>query len=237
MSLTDPYLKTTRAKVHLDALRHELDIFYETKPYAFIGQEDVENERFNVFIKLQETPDIISLIVGDFFYCLRSSLDQLVWSLAHITRPYPEGTQFPIQGHERADRFLQHTSGVPADAVFIIKSLQPYHAGDRDAIRKHLLWRLNAMCNLDKHRRIPTHSTVIDFKLPEDVAPHVRFENPGKMSMPLSLKGKVELHPSITYKIVFGDFHEGIECDFEGVERIYNYVTDDVLPRFARFFK
>jgi hypothetical protein len=36
MNLVEPYLKTSRAKGHFDALREELNAFYESKPEKFI---------------------------------------------------------------------------------------------------------------------------------------------------------------------------------------------------------
>jgi hypothetical protein len=240
MSLADPYLKTSRAKEHLEALRKELKGFYESKPYQFIEKVDSEKGRYYVGIKINETPDSVSLIMGDLLYCLRSSLDQLVWHLARLTIEYPEGTQFPVLEKSDTDslgRFRKQTTGVPAEAVAIIDSLQPYHAGDRQGIRNHLLWRLNNLCIIDKHRRIPTHGASIDFKLPAEIMSFVSFDNGGIMNIPLAMKSKMKLHPDITFRVVFGDFHEGVDCDLDGVERIYEFVTNDLIPRFARFFK
>lgn len=152
-SLADSYLKTTRAKEHLDALEGELDAFYKSKPYSFITEDDLERDRYSVRVEVAETPPRISLIVGDLFYCLRSALDQLVWALAHLNVPYPKDTQFPIQEKRNSKGLSGQTVGVPPDAVKIIESLQPYHSGDISAIRNHLLWRLNRLCNIDKHRR------------------------------------------------------------------------------------
>ncbi len=134
-SLADSYLKTTRAKEHLDALKGELDAFYKFKPYSFITEDDVERDRYSVRVEITETPPRISLIVGDLFYCLRSALDQMVWALAHLNVPYPKDTQFPIQEKRNSQGLSGQTVGVPPDAVKIIDSLQPYHAGDISAIR------------------------------------------------------------------------------------------------------
>jgi hypothetical protein len=38
--------------------------------------------------------------------------------------------------------------------------------------------------------------------------------------------------------VIFGDYAEGVSCDFRGgVESIYEFVANSVLPRFGRFFK
>src|ERR1022692_3305533 len=113
----------------------------------------------------------IHLIAGDIFYCLRSALDQAVYYLAKDSFPYPDWTQFPIFDEDTAEtrkRFARYTRGVDSEAVSFIKSLQPYVGLNREPLTAHMLWMLNKMCNIDKHRRIPIRgcATDISFKLP-----------------------------------------------------------------------
>ena len=241
ITLSDPYLKTARAKEHLDALRQELNSFHESKPCQFVSQDDVKYQRCRVAVKIRDAPDRISLIAGDVFYNLRAALDQLVWCLAKLTSAYPKNTQFPILEERDVPRFERQTSGVPAEAAAIIELLQPYNGGDVEAIRSHTLWRLNKMCIIDKHMRIPTHSIQMNFPLPASLASLINFENDGVMNIPLShkaeLKSHMKLNPEVSFKVVFGDSHLGIECDFEGIETIYDLVANKVIPRFARFFQ
>ena len=44
--LSDPYLKTARAKVHLDELREELEDFSKSKPHRVHRQRDTKNQRY-----------------------------------------------------------------------------------------------------------------------------------------------------------------------------------------------
>ena len=165
--MADPYLKTARAKEHLEDLRGRLIAFEKSKPCTFSRQDDPENRRHIIRFHIREIADKVPLIVGDFLYCLRSSLDQLVWALAQVGGiNYPDGTQFPIFSKPNPRKFGDFTVGVPAEAVQIIDHLQPYHGRDSAAIQSHLLWRLNALCNIDKHRRIPTDAIVVDFDFP-----------------------------------------------------------------------
>jgi len=244
MPLVDPYLKTSRAKVHLDNLREKLTVFSK-EPCHFIREDDLENGLHIIKMEIRDIPDEIPLIVGDLLYCLRSSLDQLVWCLAKInaTPGYPEHTQFPILEQRDAPRFKGYTNGVPTGAAEIIESLQPYNAPNAIAIREHLLWRLNKLGNIDKHTRIPVHGvtgivtwdtfiplTANDFTLTE-------FDNHAVMRIPLSLKSQMALNPRIPeFKVLFGDLYWQIQCDFAGIETIYEFVTNSVIPRFARFF-
>ena len=239
-SLADAYLKTTRAKVHLDTLRDSLDLFRKSKPIAVFRKENVKRGRYEIRIRINHPPDNLPLILGDALYCLRSSLDQIIWSLAKLTTPYPRGTQFPIldklnSGTRRT--FACYTAGGPARAGKLIESLQPYHRAEPSA---HLLWRLNRLCNIDKHRRIPVHGEEAIFGLPQmphSLARLVEFDHDQHMvSGPLELKGKMALNPEVSLNVVFGDMAEGMSCDFDGVSDIYNFVTNSVIPRFARFF-
>jgi hypothetical protein len=245
MPLVDPYLKTSRAKVHLENLREKLAIFC-ANPCDFIREDDLENQQHIVRMKIKDIPDELPLILGDLLYCLRSALDQLVWCLAKInaTPGYPEHTQFPILEERDDSRFNRQTRGVPPEAAKIIESLQPYNASTDAAVHEHLLWRLNKLCNIDKHIRIPIHgitgmvkwNTFIpfgakDIKLTE-------FDDHAVMRIPLSRKGQMALNPRVPeFKVLFGDLYWKIECDFVGIEAIYEFVTNNVIPRFARFFK
>ncbi len=246
ISLADPYLKTTRAKEHLEALREQLDAFSKSKPYSIVREDDIEHQCHRVSIKVVDTPDRITLIVGDLLYCLRSALDQLVWFLAKLTLSYPEHTQFPILDVLNAGArktFEKQTAGVPADAVEIIESLQPYHRPDAAAIQSDPLWRLNALCNIDKHRRIPVHGSVSDLHWPHATAALVAAmtveldQDNVMVTIPAIYKSQMALDPEFSINVMFGDFTADVSCDFAGIERIYDCVTDGVIPKFTRFFK
>ncbi|HEV2298221.1 MAG TPA: hypothetical protein VGR72_06865 [Candidatus Acidoferrales bacterium] len=244
VGLVDPYLKTARAKVHLENLREQVSAFCND-PCEFFREDNLEKQLHLIRLKVKDIPDTIPLIAGDLFYCLRASLDQLVWCLAKInaTPGYPEGTQFPIFDQRDIPRFDRQTRGVPADALRIIESLQPYNTPDAGAIQSHLLWRLNKLCNIDKHIRIPVHGVTgtltWDTFIPwgKEVRP-TEFGESGVMTLPLLQKGHVALNPRVREsRIVFGDLYWKIECDFAGIEAIYEFVANSVLPRFARFFQ
>ena len=240
MGLADPFLKTTRAKEHLEALREALKSFYESNPCRFVREDDLERQLHVIKAEFASIPDRIPLIAGDIFYCLRASLDQLVWCLAKLSMPngYPRGIQFPIL-HERDDaRFRRLIRGVPVPAATIIESLQPYYSGDSDAVKHHPLWPLNKLCNIDKHIRIPVHGLLGRVRW-TNVPPYVLqgFDKDNRMDFPLALKNSVALNPSVPeFKVVFGDLYWKIECDVTGIEAMYEFVTDNVIPRFARFF-
>jgi hypothetical protein len=195
MNLADPYLKTARAKEHLDALAEGLREYHASNPCKFEGQADTINQLYRMRIVLKDPPEKLSLIAGDVFNCLRAALDHLVWSLASNKLSYPLCTQFPILDKRNDKRFASQTRGVPAEAAKIIKSLQPYHGKDKSTVESHLLWQLNKLCNIDKHMRIPVHGSTVDFKLPESIAGKRKIEPDGVMSFPLHLKSQLTLYP------------------------------------------
>jgi hypothetical protein len=241
--LVDPYLKTTRARVHLENLRERIAVF-SREPCDFIREDDAENRWHVIRIRFKDIPDDIPLIFGDLLYCLRSSLDQLIWCLAKInaTPGYPEHTQFPILEERDNPRFNRQTRGMPAKALEIIESLQPYNAPTPDRIRENLLWRLNKLCNIDKHTRIPVHgvSGVIKWdtfvRFDSDKVFFPQFDETAVMKIPLALKDQVALNPRTPeFKVMFGDMYWDIQCDLADVEALYDFVANRVIPRFARF--
>jgi len=239
VTLADAFRKTTRAKVHLESLRNEVAIFRDSKPHRVTRERDTTNKQFLVHFKIANIPDGLYLIVGDFLYCMRSSMDQLVWSLAKLNKPYPRGTQFPILENRNEKKFLSDTKGMPIDARHIIESFQPYNGG-QNTVKNHLLWKLNKLCNIDKHRRIPIHSDVSmayfpDF--PRKFGRLLKIDNEGTVSVPLHLESYMRIQKDASFNIIFGDVVEGVECDIEGLESIYNFINDRVLPRFTRFFR
>jgi hypothetical protein len=238
--LADPYLKTARAKEHLDDLRERLRVFREDKPITVSREDDLKNQMYTVRLKVKDIPEKFALVVGDFLYCVRSSLDQLIFALSQLTVDYPVGTQFPILDAPDDAKIGRMTRGVPTPAVRLIKHLQPYTGQNPAAVKAHLLWRLNLLCNIDKHRRIPTDKNVsfVNFPdFPKRYIPLIKQDHDnGVVTVPLFLKDKMRFEPTASIDVVFGDSYAGIECNFEGLEAIYEFVANSVLPRFLRFF-
>lgn len=259
VGLADPYLKIGRAKIHLDVLDVLLESFTGDEPYTFTEYDDLEEQRHILKLKLADVPDSICLTVGDAHYNMRSCLDQLVWSLAKRLGGIidPDRTQFPILAVDNADTrrsFKVQTEGVPAGPLEEIRAFQPYHRGSD--YKSHPLWRLNAMCNLDKHRRIPANGSELLVNFPNvtkgmvgvepvyggtiiDIPLGLKLEaqNDGFVaSVPLNLKDKLQMHPTIKFKVNFGGDAWGFTENRDEVWEVWHFVNDTVLPRFLRFF-
>jgi hypothetical protein len=147
--------KVVRAQEHLDALKVEIGHYLDTQPYEF--PIHVKDERAVVGpIVLKDDPPLrLSGIIGDCVGNLRASLDYVAWQLAmrHYPNPLVPGRDrlyFPIF----ADLNLFNSDGspklaryhIPAPALDLIESIQPYHAGYEP------LGFLGLLTNEDKHR-------------------------------------------------------------------------------------
>ena len=249
--MADPYLKIRWAKAHLQTLNAHLLSFsapatptMPAKSYTTSAEEDVEHGRYIFRLTLTPVPSEICLIAGDAIYNMRAALDQTVWSLARLGG-VPGLVQWPtVEAPTRKslERFEKQVAGVPNEAFCEIKAFQPYHRGD--AFKSHPLWRLNELCNLDKHRRIPANGSFLDGRLPgitqDDVTSgRVILEASDDchiISIPLAMKEKFNFKPSAPVTVNFGGDQSGISETPNGIAEIYNFVALEVLPRFDRFF-
>lgn len=213
-----------------------------TDLFTATSREDLKNHRLIVRVEFAKLDGDIPLSLGDFVYNLRSGLDQLAWQLSLSGGGDPaRDTMFPI--HERDDAkseamFLKRVKDMPPDAVLIIRELQPYkRAAD---YRKHPLWQLNELGNIDKHRLPAGRSTDTSFYIEPLGYTKTDFDNGMELNWPVSAKGKVKLQ-SKTPLLTFGDpidnpsSREPLELTRNDIAEIYRYVREDVAPQFTRF--
>jgi hypothetical protein len=237
--------KLAWAKAHLQRLDLEIEKFSKSNPYALAAEYDLEHQRYVLRFNLFDVPLPICLIAGDAIYNMRASLDQLVWSLARLSG-IPNRTSFPIVDGpyltpSKLKSFNNCLAGVPVGAICEIDALQPYHGGD--AYKTNPLWRLDEICNLDKHRRIPADGSRSILYFPnmtrEDTKSILTIEKTDTcfiISVPIAFKHKLDLHPTMQFGINFGGDISGISEGFGGLIEIYNFIAESVLPRFTRFF-
>ncbi len=237
-SLTDPFLKTERAKTHLDDLLGEVDAWSNSQPWSLNRNDNISAGIYRLEIDYKDVPAKIYLILGDLLYCLRASLDQLVYQLASLTTSQPEKTQFPIFDTFSPKKFKKCTNGIPARAAEIIDAFQPYNLGGKS----NLLWKLNELGNLDKHRRIPLFgkASTINFPdAPESIHELIKFAEEGGVfvvTAPLFCQGFLTHVEVRDYKVVFGHLDK-IECDVDQIKQIYHFVTERVIPSFVPLFE
>ena len=151
-------LKVVRAQEHLDALKTEVRAYLDGHPYQIVLQG--AGDCLSASAAVRVAPPIrLSAIIGDCVTNARAALDHIAWQLAvrHLDRPpfsdmddrrwvsFPPTIDPNADGHvNRINRFANRQ--IPASAISIIKSVQPYNAGQQP------LWYLHELVNCDKHR-------------------------------------------------------------------------------------
>ena len=238
-------MKARRADEHFQSLDAELRK-WAAKPYTVTKQIKFDKWLYVVWVDISLTPEIVPMLLGDFVCCLRSALDQLAWKLAHLdrTKSFTEREEqqihFPIF-KIRNNTYEDRRALFPSAVADIIDTFQPYLRGN--AFRDDPLWQLNELWTLDKHRTIPLspYSLSIGFALDNwqrfvtPLAPpllnhHLEVVFP----LGLALSGEVNLEPSVTVEILFGD--SSFEISFDRLRQINDFVRNEVIPRFAGFF-
>jgi len=235
-------IKSDRAGAQLKELDARLADFVKSKPYTVSRYDDIQNLRHIIRIEIK-VPEILGMLAGEFAYSLRSGLDQLAWQLAllHTKPKMPRThTSFPILAKIpiRAIGHTDATRDIIRAAIPVIESLQPYNR--ETAFQSHPLWILNELCITDKHMIVPVNSATIRGELKGALVLGQRhFDNGFEMSVPLSDQFYVQLNPDPP-EIVFGEpiniAGNRFEVRIADLRAIYNFVRDEVIPRFAGFF-
>jgi hypothetical protein len=161
--------KLVWAQVHLDALKKRIEIFGKGNPVEITSHFKAKRPGYDtVFHIRQNTPPEIVLGVGDVIGNMRDALDHLVWELTVAYTGHPlKWTAWPIVW-QRIDWPLKGKSGKPNNRSGEykirgidpklwpeVKRLQPfYRKRKEDPSPKHILWVLDELRNLDRHRRI-----------------------------------------------------------------------------------
>lgn len=236
-------MKASRADEHFKVLWGELSKWIESKPYSVIDYDDFEKAIHIYRIAVTRAPDVIPMLLGDFICCLRSSLDQLAWALSHLppirtfTEKEERQIQFPIFKLRDAT-YEARRNLFPSTVAIVIDTLQPYLRGD--AFRDDPLWQLNELWTMDKHRTIPVNSNSINVHFSLDGwEKYVRhFEYGIEVHFPIIAfyTGNVDLKPDLGLEVLFGNFMGNFALPMGRLREINDFVRNDVIPRFTRFF-
>lgn len=244
VGLTYAQMKLGRAYEHLDQLKREVTAFIKSNPYTETRYDNPEKAGHIIRVEQHISPDPIGVLIGEFAYCIRSSLDHLAWQLALLTTDKPSRlTAFPIESEcprPSNKSFNEKIASIPPEALKVIDALQPYHS--QATIKSHPLWQINRLCNLDKHQVIPI--SYIDFRVAIFGVTQARrrdVQHTTEIVVPLSEKDQVEFHVDVT-GVVFGeaiDVTDGatdFEIGLDGLSAIYQFIRYDAVPRFEIFF-
>src|SRR5215212_3239531 len=89
-------LKVIRAAEHLQTLDEENRAYFEGKPYEVVHERDEERSRHVYRFHVRQPPPLrLSILVGDCFHNIRSSLDHLAWQLVLADGGTPTKRVFP----------------------------------------------------------------------------------------------------------------------------------------------
>ena len=242
VGLAHTEVKIRRAYKHLEELKRAVSEFRKNG-YTVVRQDDPGKGVHHALIQLKIAPDDLATLPGEFAYSLRSSLDHLVWQLALLTTDTPNPwTSFPIYGTapKTKSRYWESLSDIPSTAATIINQFQPHLRGA--AFKDDPLWKLNELCNIDKHQVVAVSSSVFRVKnVATTKAKHSEFNHAIKVAVPLAEKENLQIEVDVS-RVIFGapidtfNTSSDFEIDVEGLEEIYNFVRDEVIPNFESFF-
>jgi hypothetical protein len=235
--------KLDRAKLHLEELEREARRIAQNGAYTITKKDQVKKFRHVIRLEVAPIPPLLGLLAGEFAYCVRSGLDQLAWQLAliHVKGRPRSATSFPIRGIKPVAfrGFGDAIKDILPAAFSIIESLQPYHRGQ--AYKRDPLWIINELCVTDKHVMMPVNSAASRFKIVGTNDWQRRdFEHSVEIYVSLSDKFKVQLQEEQS-EVILGEPFDGASGGFEvrvaELRPIYDFIRDDVVPRFAAFLK
>jgi len=231
-SLEGPLAKWTRAQAHLNRLSDEIfGVFPLNKTWPVRTEPDRSGLEYRFYVgELPRVEPDWAFSAGEIMFNLRAALDYLAYEL-HLRRfrgRLPRGvegtTQFPI--YDRLDDFRRNFHRIKELSrrdQRALEHLQPYVAR-RDQWHNARFWlsRLNALHNVDKHRKLHlVTASLVSTPFPK-MDPALGFEsNPtwgpaGPESQVdhwtfLKAPSKIEPHPGVQIQVILEHRAEWVE--------------------------
>ncbi len=166
--LRDYVDKRRRAMFHYDLLRKQVEGFANAERDPVHGQLNADATQHVFKVPLEGFDPDWTLIVGEFAYNTRASLDYLITALVRSTgKEENNGNEFPIYLLKKGERWETMPSwwdtsrevgrdlnNTPPGTRAALKRLQPFHGVPMHFPMAHPLWALSVLSNRDKHRRL-----------------------------------------------------------------------------------
>jgi hypothetical protein len=168
--LQDFERKKARAAQHLSILRKSIEEFANREREPVVGRFDTTEGQYIFDVPLEPIDPEWPLLVGDFAYDMRASLDYLVTALIRSTGSgETDSSNFPIFSIKRVEEWryaeqrwdrdknnsiAKSLEGTPPGTKEALKPLQPFHEVPRANPWEHPLFSLQTLNNRDKHRRL-----------------------------------------------------------------------------------
>lgn len=236
-------LKIERARQQLDALDLEIAGFLTGDTYRVAEEVDTDKGLKVYRIEPLLAPDGTrwGVLVGEIVHNLRSALDHIAWQLALLgpNPPDPKKIKFPI--FKVDDPWSQgmidaNLTNVPDDAKQVIKTFQPYNAGN--AAEAHALWILHSLWNTDKHQSVQDLPFTLEWKVPRHPGVSANFLDNGgvEIFIPIDLDEKINFKPNVSSKVTFPMTGPVDGADMKALRHMHDVVRDPILPALAGFF-
>ena len=244
--MTAPLRRINRAKEHLDCLDREIEAFKGRQPYkCSLHRGSQKGECILRPYLTENLPYSWGISIGDCAHSLRSALDNIAWALA--IKP-DKKVEFPIFIKEDND-FASKLKLLRKDVRDHVKAVQPFNGSGGKGVA-HPLWILHVINNLDKHRVILPGTTriqvaiglekprwffidgfsrfkegAIEIKMFHPKPSEYDFERTVRAQIKFDISDPLDKHGSPP-RLTLGDLRV-----------IYNFVRNDVYPRFAHLLK
>jgi hypothetical protein len=233
--------RVDRAEEHLADLQRRTDGFRQDyiESVQFYFEPDPPYRAYERHPHVLPSPrPIVSIVLGEICYNLRSSLDYLIFELAKFdSGAAQENTQFPIDDTPKkfAGHIPSRLKGVSLAHVAMIEELQPY---------KGCAWTktLREISNPDKHRMLTSHGqTHIVEIVREGKAPILAHNISAKRraKRPDGVEVEVELIASIDILVPLATQRLAMRMGFPIEEVCENLIAKvrDLLDAFKPEFK
>jgi hypothetical protein len=258
--LWDYERKRGRAMFHLDVLTEIIEGARRRNRDRVLGEYNRDSGQYVFEAPLEPLPEDVPLVLGDFIQNRRASLDYLITALIHAaSNEEHERSQFPIYGINRIgwqdiDKWWEddpsgvierNLEGTPPGTKAALKKLQPFYGGPFGGANPmaHPLFKLQAMSNRDKHRRLNLleNRAAVDFV---DARGERLFYGPkgfGRIAesrerdtytatLRTDEKPDVDVYLLPSYDVAFGEPPELVDVVLDVLTDINKFIDRGVLP-------
>lgn len=162
--------RIARADKYLGLIEKKVASLSAPDSHRLIGHFERDASEYVFRIEAPEFPSDLGILVSEVAHHLRSALDNLAWELVRARggTPTRDGdVRFPIHKDKPAGDSWQETPlpGLRSEDRATVDAAQPYHYGPHWH-RRHLLFLLAHLNNLDKHRSLHIGFKAIAFTIP-----------------------------------------------------------------------
>ncbi len=149
-------MKILRAEQHINDLKTAVSDFREMPACTIAGKQDASTGQTRIYIdSVQPIPEGVALCLEDAINNMRVALDRAMFTLWKANGCVGENPSIPtFRIFADADEYATHRDGLKRlfgeTVVKALDAIKPYRT------EYEVLWALNKLNNIAKHRQIPT---------------------------------------------------------------------------------